>query len=594
MGGPFSNFDPSTLAMMMQQLGIDPRSLVGPSPSISGTEDAQPPVPPSPGFGQQSSPAPVPGPPMGPAGPPQPQQTPNMAFGMVPPATAQGGPNGGGTPPFIGGQSGPPQQGQQGGGIAGILKDPNFVNSLLALITSKAGGRYGGVAAQAQLNSGAQRQNRQDQLDQIAYMRKQDQQAQADRAQTRADQQATIARQDSQQQNAIVGQVFQEIKDAEGMDDESVGAFASARGVTDPVRIANLQKAYRTFKEKEPSGTVRIDTKTGQVVPLTAESANSPNVIEVPTKEATRTITGIKKESFDRKVQMSGQVLQAVAAGTMTPEVGGKQLEALGVFPSGALLQKKADPQGPLDREQADLEEIPKGKRTPEQTSRLDAIKKTRTTVPAYNFGNQNPAPDLSEVKYWTKLVTNDAKNMGLIKNRTLYDAVSKELSANGVSISHIDAQTRDAAKFAKSALTHIPTIEKEIAGLEKSGKLGPAMSRWGDFMAGTYGAGDPEFNALRTNIGLMDTAMGRVHGGARGGGSQVMLQHFKGMLSAKVMDPATLRSSLGVFKDWLGTYADMDTSFGGEASSDSTSGPTPTRRWNPDTKKLESIGGQD
>jgi hypothetical protein len=50
---------------------------------------------------------------------------------------------------------------------------------------------------------------------------------------------------------------------------------------------------------------------------------------------------------------------------------------------------------------------------------------------------------------------------------------------------------------------------------------------------------------------------MGRIHGGARGGGSIQMIENFKKDLTQDKMDPQTLKSALGAEQQWLETYAD-------------------------------------
>ena len=60
---------------------------------------------------------------------------------------------------------------------------------------------------------------------------------------------------------------------------------------------------------------------------------------------------------------------------------------------------------------------------------------------------------------------------------------------------------------------------------LARQGKLGPLASRYQEFMAGTYGKGDPEVEELRTKMGLLATGLMQVHVGARG--SAQMLDRF-------------------------------------------------------------------
>jgi soluble lytic murein transglycosylase-like protein len=166
---------------------------------------------------------------------------------------------------------------------------------------------------------------------------------------------------------------------------------------------------------------------------------------------------------------------------------------------------------------------------------------------------------DPKEVDYWLRQVANDPKNFTLIQgNKGLAEAVRKGAPAAGLNMNQIDAMTRDAATFSRAALTHLGDIRSGIDSLGAKGKLGPLASRWGSFLAGTWGSGDPEYNKLRSNIKLLQTAMSRVHGGARGGSSPYMAESMNSIMNAKTMDPAMLRSSLGVFENWLQTYANM------------------------------------
>lgn len=85
-------------------------------------------------------------------------------------------------------------------------------------------------------------------------------------------------------------------------------------------------------------------------------------------------------------------------------------------------------------------------------------------------------------------------------------------------------------------------SVQKDLATLQKSGKLGVLASRWSDFMAGKAGS-DPEFAALRTHMGLLATALMQAHVGSRG--SKEMLDHFKSLADYRISDGATLGSAL-------------------------------------------------
>lgn len=84
--------------------------------------------------------------------------------------------------------------------------------------------------------------------------------------------------------------------------------------------------------------------------------------------------------------------------------------------------------------------------------------------------------------------------------------------------------------------------VNNDIDNLAKQGKLGVAASRWGEFMAGKVGD-DPEFQPLRTHMGLLSTALMQAHVGARG--SKDMLQHFKELANYSISNEATLRKAL-------------------------------------------------
>jgi len=174
------------------------------------------------------------------------------------------------------------------------------------------------------------------------------------------------------------------------------------------------------------------------------------------------------------------------------------------------------------------------------------------------NALHEGPKPDDQDIAYWTKQVQQDAKNYGLIKNKTLQTAVNHALAIQGLDVNQIDAQTRDAAAFSQQALKHIDTIKTEIAKLEGAGKLGVVASRWNQFLNEKPGTGDPAFNQLRDNFSLLRSAVARVHGGARGGSSPYMMEYMKNLADTGKMDPNILKSSLGVFQDWLEGYASM------------------------------------
>jgi hypothetical protein len=87
------------------------------------------------------------------------------------------------------------------------------------------------------------------------------------------------------------------------------------------------------------------------------------------------------------------------------------------------------------------------------------------------------------------------------------------------------------------------PGLLQMVEILDRNGKLGPLASRWNEFMAGTWGGGDPQYEAFRTKLGLSNTALMNVHVGNRGGA--YMLEHFENLVNGKKMSGPTLRSGL-------------------------------------------------
>lgn len=130
-------------------------------------------------------------------------------------------------------------------------------------------------------------------------------------------------------------------------------------------------------------------------------------------------------------------------------------------------------------------------------------------------------------------------------------------------------SSTRTMSEGASMLEPHIRDIEQQATELDKAGLFGPIMSRVRDHLGkvGTIDeffdsvSSDPELSKdkmagrFATSLGLLASGAGRVHGGARGGGSTQMLQYFKAMLS----DASTLQMFLGRIQgvdDYMKGYA--------------------------------------
>lgn len=100
---------------------------------------------------------------------------------------------------------------------------------------------------------------------------------------------------------------------------------------------------------------------------------------------------------------------------------------------------------------------------------------------------------------------------------------------------------TRTMSETAPRVLELATEVRRLVDSQEKS--LGPAASRWGEFMAGKVGAPSAEFTKLRTTAGLLQTALMRMHVGARGG--EQIMEHFKDLIDTSKQSPENLRAAL-------------------------------------------------
>ena len=138
----------------------------------------------------------------------------------------------------------------------------------------------------------------------------------------------------------------------------------------------------------------------------------------------------------------------------------------------------------------------------------------------------------------------------------SLYRDWTQYMMANGIlnTLSEpLDSSTRTMRQTARTLLPAVDRIKSEIQALGDQ-NLGPLSGRLNEFLAGTVGAGDPKYAALRADLGLFMTGMMRAHVGARGGTG--LMSHFHGQWDGGKMNAASLQSSLDTAKQWLIGYA--------------------------------------
>lgn len=127
-------------------------------------------------------------------------------------------------------------------------------------------------------------------------------------------------------------------------------------------------------------------------------------------------------------------------------------------------------------------------------------------------------------------------------------DIAPGAVTASGMNTANTPtAQTRTMAETAPKVLELADRVGKLVDQQAKD--LGPAASRWSEFMAGKVGAPSPEFTKLRTDVALLQTALMRMHVGARGGDQ--MMEHFRNLIDTSKQSPENLKAALGEIQEY-------------------------------------------
>jgi hypothetical protein len=99
-----------------------------------------------------------------------------------------------------------------------------------------------------------------------------------------------------------------------------------------------------------------------------------------------------------------------------------------------------------------------------------------------------------------------------------------------------------------KTMIEAAPKVRDFVARIrtlinQQRAQLGPAASRWNEFMTGKIGSPNPQFARLRTDTSLLQTLLMRMHAGARG--SQYLMAHFKDLVDSGKQSPENLLAAL-------------------------------------------------
>lgn len=172
-----------------------------------------------------------------------------------------------------------------------------------------------------------------------------------------------------------------------------------------------------------------------------------------------------------------------------------------------------------------------------------------------------------------------------------------------------LQGQTRAMMEGAQMIYPHITELRDWATELDKRGMFGPIMSRvtglmtqigttapftglvesdndsgWTKLGQVLESGADPQLAALSNDelagafvsmLGYMATGAGRVHGGARGGGSTTMLEHFKSLLSPNATLPV-FRGRIKTLQSIVGSYAKGPTGADVVGAEPEAGGPPP------------------
>jgi hypothetical protein len=202
----------------------------------------------------------------------------------------------------------------------------------------------------------------------------------------------------------------------------------------------------------------------------------------------------------------------------------------------------------PMDFDRVDklLEATEKGKATQAQQATVNAIRaqtfQLATAKEGYNWvtGTATQGPSAGKV---VAVPQSDIQKYGI------QDAGKME----DVDITKTQSGRQWLTLANKQAPAGAPPEDKGIGQLidelDKDGKLGPLAGRWQEFMAGKFGAGDPEYTALRTKLDLSNTLLATVHSGRLG---PFLMENMQQLANAGKMDGATLKSAFKAEQDYV------------------------------------------
>lgn len=274
--------------------------------------------------------------------------------------------------------------------------------------------------------------------------------------------------------------------------------------------------------------------------------------------------------------------------GMMAPgdKVSPQQYEedtSIGMVPAGRYKQTPGQYQPLPDEQQGPAQEPPPDFEflgVPQKKTGQPANLQMKTVSYQGKPVEANYNPDTGELTYRGKDITNEAGHFheppapDRVMMWTDQGAVPRTDAAaaarKGAPVQpQATAATRTMGEGAKMLSPHIADLDQQAQTLNQAGLFGPIMSRVRDaaaragsvdeiaglLMKEGDGSQDANVGQFLTTLGLVATGAGRVHGGARGGGSPQMLQHFKDLLSSS-STIEMFQGRLKALENFMNTYA--------------------------------------
>src|SRR5262249_20072282 len=91
--------------------------------------------------------------------------------------------------------------------------------------------------------------------------------------------------------------------------------------------------------------------------------------------------------------------------------------------------------------------------------------------------------------------------------------------------------------------------VEKDLSAFHPD-ELTALGSRWNEFQTGSLGVGDTRYAALRTDLGLLSTALMQAHVGSRGG--EAIMEHFANLANGGKMSGDILKTAIATEKRYV------------------------------------------